>query len=325
MLKTKILIIIQLLIANNCLLFTENRLPMKEARLLYKCEDGTGEGACWHAPSNSLLWVDIDNGILHAYSLSDSTVSDHIFPTNVTTIIPLKDNPDEVLLAVKDKLVFYNLVEKTSRVCKELPVGKDLRTNDGKASPEGRAWIGVMHTKTHRENGTLYCIDNDLSVREVLSAQSIPNGIVWNKKGDTMYYADSGKGCIYAFDYDKENGTLSAQRVAVSVPPEYGVPDGMTIDENDNLWVAHWGGFGVYIWNPETGALINKIEVPAPNVASCTFGGKDNKTLFITTALSGLSVEDKIRYPLSGSLFIAETTATAGENHYPFVYKMDVE
>ena len=43
-----------------------------------------------------------------------------------------------------------------------------------------------------------------------------------------------------------------------------GSPDGMTIDCNDNLWVAQWGGGGVYCYNPYTGDLLTKIVVPAP-------------------------------------------------------------
>lgn len=291
-----------------------------KATLLYQSADGTGEGAYWHAPSESFLWVDIDNGILHVYSLEQDKVTDHRLPDRVTTIIPLQGNDEEVVLAVKDKLIFYHLKKRTSRLCSDLSfIGKEWRTNDGKASPEGRIWIGVMHTKTQQENGALYCVDKNRSIREVLSRQSIPNGIVWNKEGDTMYYADSGKNSIYAFDYDPESGSISAQRTVVLSPLGYGVPDGMTIDADGNLWVAHWGGYGVYIWNPKTGILIDKIEVPVPNVASCTFGGKEKNKLFITTALSGLTEEEKKRYPLSGSLFVAEVTAKAGENHYPFI------
>ena len=101
---------------------------------------------------------------------------------------------------------------------------------------------------------------------------------------------------------------------------EYGVPDGMTIDANGLLWVAHWGGFGVYVWNPSTGKLVDKIDVPVPNVASCTFGGKKHNQLFITTAIDGLSETEKKAYPLSGSLFVADIPRIVpGENHYPFI------
>jgi sugar lactone lactonase YvrE len=118
-----------------------------------------------------------------------------------------------------------------------------------------------------------------------------------------MYYADSGKGCIYRFAYDGQRGALHSQKVVVQAPEGCGVPDGMAIDGRGFLWVAHWGGFGVYVWNPETGELMDRVEVPVPLVASCAFGGERMDELYITTARSGLTEEEKARFPLSGSLF----------------------
>jgi sugar lactone lactonase YvrE len=80
----------------------------------------------------------------------------------------------------------------------------------------------------------------------------------------------------------------------------------MAIDRRGFLWVAHWGGDGVYVWNPASGELMDKIDVPVPLVASCAFGGDRMNQLYITTARSGLSNEEKDRFPLSGSLFITE-------------------
>ena len=77
----------------------------------------------------------------------------------------------------------------------------------------------------------------------------------------------------------------------------------MTIDKNDNLWVAQWGGYGVYCYNPYTGELLAKVNIPAPNVSSCAFGGEKMDTLYITTARAGLSEEQLRQYPLSGSVF----------------------
>ena len=77
----------------------------------------------------------------------------------------------------------------------------------------------------------------------------------------------------------------------------------MCIDEEDMLWVAHWGGNCVRRWNPFTGKAIDKIDVPAPHVTSCCFGGENLKTLYITTARSGLSQQQHKDFPLSGGLF----------------------
>ena len=292
-----------------------------KASLLYRCYDKTGEAVTWLPDSETLLWVDIDNGILHQYDVENEGGSDHASPEMITSVIPWKGDGQEVILAMKNRLVVYHLEQKRYRTLLDFTsLHPQLRTNDCKASPEGRMWCGVMHLTEHADTGSLYCVDCDLSYAPVLTKQCIPNGIVWNKAGDRMYYADSGRGCIEEYEYDRFTGTVCRLRTAVQVPPEYGVPDGMTIDADGLLWVAHWGGSGVYIWNPLTGKLIDKVEVPVPNVASCTFGGTGHNRLFITTALDGLSSVEQEKYPLSGSIFVADVPdVVPGENHYPFI------
>ncbi|MDR0843880.1 MAG: SMP-30/gluconolactonase/LRE family protein [Tannerella sp.] len=275
-----------------------------KANLLYHCNDETGEAATWLPTPGIFLWVDIDNGVLHEYHPKINCIINHTFPDMITTIIPSTNDVDEIWVALKNKLVSYHLISRVMKELVTLPeITAELRTNDGKASPEGRIWLDVMHLSNHQETGSLYCIEKDFSYRKVLDNQCIPNGIVWNSAGDRMYYADSGRGCIYQFEYDALHGTIASQKIAIQVPAEFGIPDGMTIDKNGLLWVAHWGGFGVYVWNPETGKLVDKIDVPVPLAASCAFGGKEMDELFITTARSGMSDDEKERYPLSGSLF----------------------
>lgn len=290
-----------------------------EATLLHPCHDQTGEAATWIPGLNVFLWVDIDNGILHKYDAETGVVTDRIFPDFISAIIPKAGNSQEIIIALKNRLISYHLSRDTYDTLVDIPsLSPHFRTNDCKASPEGRLWIGIMHTSNHDKTGSLFCLHNDLSFNRALTGQCIPNGITWNQAGDRMYYADSGRRCIEEYAYDRLTGSVRFIRTAVQVPEKYGVPDGMTIDSNGYLWVAHWGGYGVYIWNPANGQLIDKIDVPVPNVASCTFGGTDRPGLFITTACSGLTASEKEMYPLSGSLFFVQVPATPGENHYPF-------
>jgi sugar lactone lactonase YvrE len=286
-----------------------------KATLLYHSSDILGESATWLADSNQFLWVDIDRGILHQYNPTTKQVTDTSLGTNVSTIIPWKKN--QIILALKGSLVSLDLTTGIQSplidIAKEEPM---LRPNDGKASPDGRIFMGVMHQSNHNETGSLYRIDKDLSIHKVLSKQHIPNGIVWNAAGDRLYYVDSGRGVIEAYVYDKQTGEIVFDRVAVQVPAEMGVPDGMTIDARGYLWVAHWGGFCVGVWNPATGCLIEKVEVPVPHVTSCTFGNAGE--LYITTARSGLSPEMLDRYPMSGALFTAQVSVLPGINHYLF-------
>lgn len=286
-----------------------------QATLLHRCTDGTGEGATWLAERELLLWVDIPKGTLHIHSPKANSFRTVTFPSKLSTIVPMPDG--RLLLALKGQLVAYDLEDESiETLIPLLPEDTLRRPNDGKASPDGRLFLGVMHESDHRETGTLYRVDPDLSLHPVLEKQSIPNGIVWDSSGTRMYYADSGRRLIEAYRYNPADGSILYDGIAVAVPDRMGVPDGMTICRDGNLWVAHWGGFGVHIWNPRTGDLLGKVSVPAPNVASCTFG--EGGLLYITTARDGLSADELEQYPLSGSLFVAQTSATGAMNHWPF-------
>lgn len=289
------------------------------ATLLYACTNEIGEAATWLEASQQFAWVDIEGCMLYIYSSETKIFSKHLLPARVSTIIPSTEE-NIIILSLQGSLVNFNLQTGKLITMTEIESNQpNFRPNDGKVSPEGRLWLGIMHMTNHHETGSLCCIEPNLTIRKVLVKQSIPNGIVWDKAGTKMYYADSGRGCIEEYHYDPKNGNIQFIRVAIRVPLKYGSPDGMTIDNDGNLWIAHWGGFGVYIWNPKTGELVDKIDVPVPNVTSCTFGGREKNQLFITTARAGLSPEDLLAFPLSGSLFVAEVTAKAGENHYPFI------
>ena len=291
-----------------------------KSELLYKSNDDIGEAATWLSDSNTLLWVDIPNGVVHFYNVSKKEFSEIRLPEIVSSVIPIKNNSNEVLLTMQNKLVRFDLKKKTFIKVIDFKNSPEIRANDSKASPEGRLWIGMLHQKDHNNTGSLWRVDSNLSLNKILIKQQIPNGIVWNKIGDKMYYADSGRGCIEEYTYDPISGNISNLRIAIQIPAALGVPDGMTIDSKGNLWVAHWGGFGVYIWDPITGNLLNKIKIPVPNIASCTFGGEKNEKLYITTARSGLTSDELSKYPLSGSLFCADTGIAGGKNHFPFVF-----
>ena len=87
-----------------------------------------------------------------------------------------------------------------------------------------------------------------------------------------------------------------------------GSPDGMTIDKFKNLWVCHFGGACVSVFNKK-GKKIHKIKFPAKNITNCTFGGSQNSDLYITSALKGLKKVDKKKYYLSGCLFKIKTNS----------------
>jgi sugar lactone lactonase YvrE len=163
-----------------------------------------------------------------------------------------------------------------------------------------------MHLEQMIPMGSVYKISATGETIKMIDSVTISNGIVWTKDASTMYYIDTPTQNIQAFDFDVTTSTLSNERTVVRISQAIGFPDGMAIDEEDMLWVGLWNGNAVGRFNPKTGELISKIEVPAHNVTSCTFGGKNLDKLYITTASVDMTEDEKTKYPLAGSLFVAD-------------------
>ncbi len=180
------------------------------------------------------------------------------------------------------------------------------RFNDGKVDPAGRVWGGTMPTSLDTGYGeagpdsALYCMDTDGSIKTMLTGVIQGNGMGWTKDTKKFYFVDTQKHTVQEFDYDIEKNELSNGRVCVTVPPEEGIPDGMTVDDEGNIWVALWGGRSVVKYDPKTGEALERAELPALNVTSCCFGGKDMDELFITTGSLGTDAEE---YPNAGGVF----------------------
>lgn len=278
-----------------------------KAKLKYRSQDIIGEGVLWHPSLNRLYWVDIEGCLLHELFPLSGEVVDHRMPAMVSTIVPDRDSG--LILTLKGSISHYNPQSGilTYLTDVELDVESN-RCNDGKCDPDGRLWFGTMSLNADKGAGALYVYDGNEEPLLKLSQQTIPNGIVWSNDGSTMYYIDTATRSVDEYRYDSVSGEIYFLRKAIVVPEMLGYPDGMAIDEEGMLWIAHWGGYGVYRWNPISGVLLQKIAVPVPNVASCAFGGDSYHTLFISTARSGLSGYELSKYPLSGSLFECELT-----------------
>jgi len=177
------------------------------------------------------------------------------------------------------------------------------RFNDGKCDPNGNLWVGSMHLEQSAPEANLYKVDAKGTATKMLDSVTISNGIVWTDDKKTMYYIDTPTGMIRAFDYDANSSTISNERIVVYIDESIGFGDGMAIDSEDKLWVALWNGNAVARFDPLTGKLMEKINVPAHNVTSCAFGGENFETLYITTSSLDMTQKEKEKFPLAGSLF----------------------
>lgn len=275
------------------------------ASLLYPCNCILGEGAFWHEARQSFFWVDIEGKRLYEYAIQSKKVTSWPFQHRPSFIA--LDTHGQLVIAFKGGIARFNLqTENLHWLVNFETDNTELRTNDGAIDSAGRLWIGTMNVQFKEGAGALYCLSNDLSLTKKIGGLTIPNGLVWSLDDRTMFHIDSPSRKVQAYSFDKKTGAIVFERTAVTIPPELGSPDGMSIDEEGMLWIAHWDGFGVYRWNPDTGKLLDKIEVPVPQVSSCAFGGPNYDQLFITTARERFSPELIAKYPDSGSIYVAQ-------------------
>lgn len=277
----------------------------RELKVLVDIRALVGEGALWDEKAQVLYWIDILSNALYIYNPASGENRHYDVGQHVGTVV-LREGGG-VMLSLADGFAAYDLATGvlTSWGDPESHLPGN-RFNDGKCDPAGRFWAGTMAYENHSTQGSLYRLDPDASIHKMLGGIGISNGIVWTGDKRTMYYIDSIAGTVRAFDYDNASGEISGERVVVSVPEGMGVPDGMAIDEAGMLWVAHYGGGCVCCWNPHTGQIIDRIDMPAKQITSCAFGGPDLRTLYITSAAQQLDAAALAQQPLAGSLFAVD-------------------
>lgn len=279
---------------------------MRETELVLDAKATLGEGPCWDAEKQLLYWVDIKEKKVNIFNPASGENREIQLDQNIGTIVPR--NAEEVAVALEDGLYLLNLETEKLTLIKELE--SDIpsnRFNDGKCDPAGRFWAGTMDKQGAGAEGALYCLDTDQQVEKKLDQLGISNGLAWSPDNRFMYFIDTPTKKISRFDFDLGTGAIENRTEVISFPEGDGAPDGMTIDGEGMLWIAHYGGGKVSRWNPHTGKKLSEIKVPAKNVTCCTFGGEDLKDLYITTARDGLNEEQQKEYPLSGGLFRVKT------------------
>ena len=280
-----------------------------EVNPIFPSQSVLAEGPLWHPQRMSCFWVDIEGGILYEYGWKTREVQTWSFDYKVTMVI--QGVGDTVILALNRSIAKFDLKTEDLEWLADLESGKpNNRCNDGAADSRGRLWVGTMDMNTEEGAGGLYClskVDDEVEVEQKLDNISISNGLAWTKDDKTFYYIDTPMRQVQNFSFDNETGNIVFEKIAIEIPEDMGSPDGMAIDKDGMLWIAHYGGAGVYRWNPNTGEFIEKISVPAPHVTSCAFVGPDLDGLLITTARENMDEEELAKYPQSGDVFYAKT------------------
>jgi D-xylono/L-arabinono-1,4-lactonase len=248
----------------------------------YACR--VGESPIWHDGECCVYWLDVPRGRIYRYDAASGAhglVYEN--PDEITGGYAIQADGALALMLPRGAIKALRDGALTTLVA-EIPEERDTRLKDCIADPRGRIYAGTVSTK--EKPGRLYRIDPGAdapSTHLLLTGVRGSNGLGLTPDRSGLYYTDSAVGVIYHFDYDEETGALSNQREWVTIPAEEGVPDGMTVDAEGNVWSARWDGGCVVCYSPE-GRERERIAFPAKKVSCCIFGGVDYADLYVTTA-----------------------------------------
>jgi gluconolactonase len=273
-----------------------------------------------------LYYVDIPTGRVFSYNYNTTEINYITLNGQVSPVITSKKNENLFIVGLNRSIVAVEWDGKNQQKGQKVltTVSQQFPTstiNDGKADKEGRLWFGTIGEQINGEvisnNGVFYKIikENISNPIVEISPVNISNGLAWNQANNKMYYIDTPTLAVVEYDFDDLNGDISNPRVAVDIANYTfltGRPDGMTIDKDENLWIALYGGGAIIKANPKTGELLQVIGLPARDVTSAIWGGPDLDILFVTTARVSLTAEERKLYPSAGSVFAITNLKTSG-------------
>jgi sugar lactone lactonase YvrE len=264
-----------------------------------------GECPVWAGDEQALYWVDIRGKTLHRFDPATGADRAWALPQQCGSFA-LRESGGAVLALVDGFYTFDFATGETTFL-----VGPDnqppgTRFNDGKVSPDGRFFAGTMDERSLREPiASLYRVDPDGSLHEVVDGLIVSNGLAWSADGATMFHSDSKRQVVWTYDYDAATGTVANRRVLARPTEEIGRPDGAAVDVEGYYWSSGISAGVLNRWAPD-GSLDRSIPLPVAKPTCPCFGGPDLTTIFVTSLRHDLPADVLAAKPASGGIVALE-------------------
>ena len=267
-----------------------------------------GESPVWDPRTRRLRWVDLFDGVRH--HTDPVTGEDETVETGASCgFVALVEGG----LAHARGSVVVREGDGGARDVADLDPSGVLRINDSQVAPGGWLFCGLMGVDRSQREGTgrLARVDPDGTVTPVSEGLSVANGMGWSPDGRTMYHVDTMALRVERLDFDPGTGIASGRRPAFTTEGIGGIPDGLAVDTEGRIWLAHFGTPYV-VCTDEDGREIAWVELPVPHVTSCAFGGDDLSTLFVTTSWRDATADQAD----AGAVFAVPTSARGQQPRY---------
>lgn len=255
-------------------------LPLTSGRF------GLGESPVWDERAGRLWWASIDDGEIHS---TDAVGHDHKL-WNLGEAVPsfgLCESGRLVVALVKDVVLFDPMSGGRETIAHIRHEMADMRLNDGKVGPDGAFWVGSADLRPVKGPvSKLYRITADGNVTVMVEGLRISNGLAWTADGRTMFHSDSRGPWLDRWDFDPASGAITNRRRIANLTEEEGRPDGGACDSRGNYWSAGVSSGTLNCFAPD-GKLLCRLTMPARWPTMPCFGGRDLRTLYVTSHRQG--------------------------------------
>lgn len=287
-------------------------------QVVAQTHDLLGEAPLWHPLDGCLYWLDLVGACLYrlkAQSIVETRQIDRPSPLGSIVAGPVAGS---LILSALDGLWLYEWASNTLEpLCHPEAPRDGISYNDAKVDRAGRLWIGTSDLAEQEPRGALWCWTPGAPPVLADAGFTVVNGPAFSPDGCTLYLSDSVDRRILAYDLAPDASRLTNRRVFAVMAEDEGYPDGLTVDTDGGVWVAHWDGWRITRFSPQ-GERSLRVPMPAPRITSLTFGGDGLATLFATSARLELEGPMLQAAPLSGSLFAVDV-GFAGVAERPFM------
>jgi D-xylonolactonase len=258
-----------------------------------------GEGPFWSAAEEAVWFVDIKGKAIHRFHEPTGQTRSWPAPSEPGFALPARDG--SLIAGLKSGLHRFDPKTGEFKLLQVVePKARNNRLNDGYVDANGYLWFGSMDDDEKDPTGALYQLLAG-GARSRDDKYVITNGPTTSPDGRTLYHTDTLQKVLYAFD-KAPDGTLSNKRVFARIGEGDGHPDGPITDVEGCIWSGLFGGWGLNRYSAD-GRKLSKLAMPVANITKAAFGGKDLRTLYVTSAWKGLSAKERAEQPLAGGLF----------------------
>lgn len=256
---------------------------MTDVACVVKAFDTLGESCLWCPVTKRVWWLDIKRSCLQSYDPVSREHGVHLLPGPHCGCIALRRSGGLVVALANGLHGFDPASGKLQFLSHPERDEPGNRYNDGRCDRRGRLWIGTMDIEFRRASGSFYRVGADRTAVRQFDGITVPNSTAFAPDDRTLYFADTPRNVIWAFDFNLHMGTIGERRIFADVAARQGHPDGSCVDAEGFLWNAEYSGRRVTRYAPN-GRVERTIELPVTHATCCCFGGENLDTLYVTSA-----------------------------------------